>query len=672
MWSRGVIVAIGVCLTFGCSSGKDGKHDKDQPKPKPKPGKPVADPTGVDKPGNTTKTAPKKSDPLLARAKKLTQKFIIVDGHVDLPYRLIAGKIEHGKVMEDISKRTEKGDFDYPRAKAGGLNAPFMSIYIPAKHQKEGGAKKLADQLIDMVQGFPKQFPDKFAMAASVADVRAQFAKGLVSLPMGIENGAAIEKDLKNLAHFHKRGVRYITLTHSKDNAICDSSYDKTRTHKGLSAFGKTVVAEMNRLGIMVDISHVSDDTFHQVIELTKVPVIASHSSLRHFIPKFERNMSDDMVKKLAKNGGVIMINFGSGFIAEKAHKQYSKFRAAMAKFGAEMAKLKLSKAELAKRRKAFFVEYKKKSTAKQHFASVSDVADHIERVVKIAGIDHVGLGSDFDGVGDSLPTGLKDASHYPNLIAELLRRKFSERDIGKLCGENVLRVWKAVEDFATPSGTKVKGASNLNSLDKPKGGDKVARAKLRAAVSRVLSAKGGTAIFSKRTLDGRVSGRSLESAIDSIKATKHLDKSQKRAGATRTGTGQPGTSDGVRKASGKVTKKIRGMVRIGAVKGTDDSKNLTPAVVRRTISGRYVHGIRRCYERVLQRDPAAGGNITLRFTVAESGRVRRGKVSGALNADHNACIRKRMYGWRFARPKDQEGDATDAMFRVSVKLVVK
>ncbi len=368
-----------------------------------------------------------------AHAEALAQKYIIVDGHVDIPYRLL-------EKDADISTETREGDFDYPRAKKGGLNAPFMSIYIPSKYE-EGGAYALANQLIDMVEGFQKKWPDKFAVARSVADVRQQFAKGLISLPMGMENGSPIEGKLENVKYFHDRGIRYITLTHGKNNHICDSSYDPERKWHGLSPFGREVVAEMNRVGIMIDVAHISDDTFFQVIELTKVPVIASHSSCRHFTPGFERNMSDEMIQKLAAKGGVIMINFGSGFISaavrEKEDQARKTFMALL-----EEKKLAFDSEEARALRK----EMEGKFTA---YADVTDVADHIDHAVKLVGIDHVGLGSDFDGVGDSLPTGLKDVSYYPNLLFQLLKRGYTDADIEKLCGGNVLRVWSAVETYA-------------------------------------------------------------------------------------------------------------------------------------------------------------------------------------------------------------------------------
>lgn len=365
------------------------------------------------------------------KANRLVHEFIIVDTHVDVPYRL-------QEKMADISQRTEDGDFDYPRAKAGGLDAPFMSIYVPAEYEKKGGAKKLADQLIDMVEKFKKDSPDKFAVAKSVADVQAQFAKGLISLPMGMENGSPIEGKLENLRHFYDRGIRYITLAHSKSNHISDSSYDPNRRWNGLSPFGCEVVAEMNRLGMMIDISHVSDSTFYQVMRLSQAPVIASHSSCRHFTPGWERNMDDEMIKALAKNGGVININFGSSFLNDSVRQAEDK----MWKY-IQTNKINpnsdAGKASLKKFRIENNIGY----------ADIADVIAHIAHVVKLVGVDHVGFGSDFDGVGDSLPAGLKSVADYPNIIYELLRKGYSDTDIQKICSGNLLRVWAEVERVA-------------------------------------------------------------------------------------------------------------------------------------------------------------------------------------------------------------------------------
>ena len=366
---------------------------------------------------------------------EISKKYIITDGHIDVPYRLESE-------FENVAEHTAHGDLDFPRAVAGGLDAPFMSIYIPASLEKTGGSKALADKLITMVENIANEAPEKFELAYSTAEVEENFAKGIISLPMGMENGSPIEGDLANLKHFYDRGIRYITLTHSKANHISDSSYDEARPAGGLTDFGKTLVAEMNNIGVMVDVSHISDDAFNDVMAISKVPVIASHSSARHFTPGFERNMSDDMIKTLAKNGGVIQINFGSSFINQEAI-EYGKIRkAAIKSFSAEN-NVEAKSDEV----KAFKVAYKIKHP--YPFASLSDVLDHYDHVVKLVGIDYVGIGSDYDGVGDSLPSNLKDVSSYPNLIEGLLKRGYSESDIAKILSGNVMRVWKAAESYA-------------------------------------------------------------------------------------------------------------------------------------------------------------------------------------------------------------------------------
>jgi len=377
----------------------------------------------------------------LEAARKMAQEFIMVDGHVDLPYRMKVGGFTLQREMLDVSVRTDGGNFDYPRAKEGGLDAPFMSIYIPASYQEKGGAKVFADSLIKMTERIADSWPDKFAMAYSPADIKRNFEQGLISLPLGMENGAPLEDDISNVKYYYDQGIRYITLTHGKDNLIGDSSYDDAETHGGLSEFGKEVVREMNRVGIMVDISHVSDNTFYDVMDITQVPVIASHSSARKFTPGFERNMDDDMIKKLAENNGVIMINFGGSFIDGDYQQRTSEVREHIVNW---LAENNLSRND--PEAQAYISEYNAKHNP---FPDVSKVADHIDHVVAIAGIEVVGLGSDYDGVGDSLPTGLKDVSMYPNLIAELLKRGYKKSDIEKICSGNIFRVWKAVEDHS-------------------------------------------------------------------------------------------------------------------------------------------------------------------------------------------------------------------------------
>lgn len=376
---------------------------------------------------------------LRKKADKLAHRYIIADGHVDLPYRLRVQNFRLVKELMGIPIQSEEGDFDYVRAKQGGLDAPFMSIYIPSSYQQTGGAKVFADSLIDMVWGIAAAHPERFAVAVSPAEVERHFRKGIISLPMGMENGAPIEQELSNIAYFHQRGIRYITLTHATDNFICDSSYDTTRTWNGLSPMGREVIREMNRVGIMVDISHVSDSAFYQALRVTRVPVIASHSSARYFTPGFERNMDDEMLKALAANGGVIMINFGSTFLDSEVARQSDGLRARLME---RLDSLGLGWRDPAA--KPVIEDFRRENP--RLYSDVAMVANHIDHVRRVAGIDYIGLGSDYDGVGDSLPTGLKDVSQYPNLIYELLKRGYSRRDIAKICYKNLWRVWKAAE----------------------------------------------------------------------------------------------------------------------------------------------------------------------------------------------------------------------------------
>lgn len=342
----------------------------------------------------------------------LAKKLTIVDMHIDTPYRLWRQNL-NGDEIDDISKRTLKGDFDYPRAVSGGLNVPFFSIYTPASTQIDSTSHEMAVSLISMIEDIVTLHSDKFFIVKSTSDIELLDRERL-GIAFGMENGAPIQGDLSRVQFYHDKGIRYITLTHSKSNHISDSSYDENHQWEGgLSSFGKELIREMNKVGIMVDISHVSDKAFYESIEISEVPVIASHSSLRHFTPGFERNVSDDMLIKLASKGGVISINFGSSFLTKKA------------------------------------LEYRRNREGPYPFADVTDVVDHIDRVVNLVGIDHVGIGSDYDGVGDTLPSNLKDVSTFPNLISELLTRGYTEEDIEKILSGNIIRVWKEVEDFA-------------------------------------------------------------------------------------------------------------------------------------------------------------------------------------------------------------------------------
>ena len=377
--------------------------------------------------------APEEPVDMAALANEIAQNSIVIDTHIDVPYRIV-------EEWEDVSVATAGGDFDYPRAKAGGLNAPFMSIYTPAGLEAEGRSKEVAEGLIDLVNRIVNESPDKFAIALSPADVESQFAAGLISLPMGMENGSPIEADIANVQHFYDRGIRYITLAHGLSNHISDSSYDDNKQWDGLSEFGVEVVKEMNRVGIMVDISHVSDGAFWDVMEIVTVPAIASHSSARHFTPGFERNMADDMIVRLAENGGVIMINYGSSFLTQDAQDYGGNKREAMTAY------LEENGLEFSEETSAAFDAIYDATVGTYPYATLDQTLDHFDHVRDLVGVDHVGIGSDYDGVGDSLPIGLKDVSSYPTLVEGLLGRGYSETDVKKILGGNLLRVWREVE----------------------------------------------------------------------------------------------------------------------------------------------------------------------------------------------------------------------------------
>ncbi len=379
-------------------------------------------------------------------AHRLAQEHLIIDGHIDVPYRM-------STYTEDISQETVGGDFDHPKAMAGGLNAPFMSIYIPSSRQDiPGSAKLLADSLIDMVEGFVAHAPDKFAIATRSSDLAEHKEAGLVSLPMGLENGAPVE-NVEDLEHYYERGIRYITLTHARDNHICDSSYDSTRTWGGLSPFGEEIVDHMNRLGIMVDISHLTDSTIAQVLRRSVAPVIASHSSARHFTPGWERNISDDLIQATAAKGGVIMVSFGSSFVRGEYLGQNQALSAAIDAY------LEENNIDPDSEEGFLYREQQRKSNP---IGTLADLVDHIDHIVDLVGVDHVGLGSDYDGV-TGLPEGLEDVSTYPNLIADLLRRGYSDEDIAKILGGNALRVWQQVEEVAANYAPRTNSETNVD-----------------------------------------------------------------------------------------------------------------------------------------------------------------------------------------------------------------
>ncbi len=371
------------------------------------------------------------------RASEIAHRYVIVDTHIDAPYRL-------EEDWEDLTGRAERGDFDYHRAKEGGLDGAFMSIYTPAELEWAGPGRAFshAEKMIDHVEDLIRRAPDKFVLATSPQDVLAAHRAGRIALAMGMENGAPIEGRLENLKHFYDRGIRYITLAHSKSNHLADSSYDTERPNGGLSDFGRKVVKEMNALGILVDLSHLSDEAASEILRISPVPPIASHSSARHFTPGFERNLSDRLIRSIARHNGVIMINFGSAFLTHAANEYGKTQREAYDAWLKESGEK-----DTPETKEAFERRYRAEHP--YPYATVEDVVRHINHIVGIAGVPYVGIGSDFDGVGDSLPTGLKDVSMYPNLVAALLKEGYSEPEIEQILGGNFLRVWRIAEHYA-------------------------------------------------------------------------------------------------------------------------------------------------------------------------------------------------------------------------------
>lgn len=376
-----------------------------------------------------------KTDSLLyKKAEQLCQNFILIDTHIDLPDWLYDEWFD----VTQISK----GEVDYPRAIAGGLNLPFMSIYTSPSLEGTGKSKIKADSMISLVHKMVKRWPEKFVFINSTSEIHKNLDNNKILLTMGMENGSPIENDINNLVEFYNDGVRYITLAHYKWNHICDSANDPERKWNGLSPFGEEVVKEMNRLGMMVDISHVSDSTFYDVIRLSKAPVIASHSCCRFFTPGYERNMSDEMIKALSQHGGVIQVAFASFFLRNDIYQQYTN--------GEERIKKYLKDNNIKSGTDSAW-QYESNYWRENPLsaATVQDVANHIDHIKNLVGINYVGIGSDFDGTGSLLPVGLEDVSKYPNLVFELLKRGYSDNDVQKILGGNLLRVWKQVEEVS-------------------------------------------------------------------------------------------------------------------------------------------------------------------------------------------------------------------------------
>jgi membrane dipeptidase len=380
-------------------------------------------------------------DDFAARAAKLHREAIVVDTHLDAPDQL-------AEKWGDVAKQGATDHFDIPRAVRGGYTAPFFSIYVAASYADNGAARR-ALELIDLTHRVVDDHPKDMMLAASVADIRAAKKATKIGVLMGIEGGHAIEDSMAVLREMYRAGVRYMTLTHTNTNHWADSSgpfyepdFDpkKSVVHNGLSDFGVNVVKEMNRLGMIVDISHVSDATVDSVLKVSRAPVMASHSSCRA-IADMPRNLTDDQIKRIVAKGGMININFGSVFLDQKAYDAMKAKQAQFRKAWAEIQqKYKNDPKKAGEERRALF-----KSAGAPYRTQWTTVIQHIEHVIKIAGEDAVGLGTDYDGVGD-VPIGLDDVSMLPKITEELLRRGHSETRVKKVLGENFLAFFARVE----------------------------------------------------------------------------------------------------------------------------------------------------------------------------------------------------------------------------------
>jgi membrane dipeptidase len=393
----------------------------------------------------STRQQPEAPGSVSAKARAIHDSAIVVDTHADTTQRLLDENF-------DLAGNTpiSVGHWDLGKARAGNLGAEFFSIWVEPKYAAHYAQR--ANDLIDSVYEQAVRHPDQMLMAFSVADIRRARTgepKRVAAL-LGIEGGHAIENDIRLLRNFYRLGVRYMTLTWSNTNEWADSSGDiddpKVPHHNGLTGFGKEVVREMNRLGMMVDISHVSDKTFWDTIEVSQAPVIASHSSARA-LTNHPRNMTDDMLRAVAKNGGVVMVNFFSAFVDEDFRKQY----AAMARQRDEALKQVAEKYKDAGAATRYAEQEKaaRQWTDKVPRPALKSLIDHIDHIAKVAGIDHVGLGSDFDGVSGATPQGIDSVADLPKITQALLDRGYTAEQIKKVLGENLLRVFAQVENKA-------------------------------------------------------------------------------------------------------------------------------------------------------------------------------------------------------------------------------
>jgi len=387
------------------------------------------------------------ADEIADRARKLHFSSIVLDTHADTPQRFF---FQHF----DLGHRDAEGHIDIPRMREGGLNAIFFSIWCNA-NMTGAPATKRAFDLINETREQVRKHPEDLVLATTADEIRRAHSKGKIAVLMGVEGGHMMNNDLNNLRKFASLGVRYMTLTHTNDFDWAGSSGDSAK-HIGLTAFGKDVVLEMNKLGVMVDISHVSDKTFWDTLEVSKAPMIASHSYCRA-ICDAPRNMTDDMIKALAAKGGVIQINYHSGFLSQAYRDASNKSEELKSRVAA--ADKAAGEDEAASIRDGEKIAHQMIAEGKLPQVEWEAIVDHIDHAVKLVGADHVGLGSDFDG--SVMPHGMEDCSKLPKLTEAMLRRGYSEDDIHKILGGNTLRVMEAAERVSKQLAEKAQHVSN-------------------------------------------------------------------------------------------------------------------------------------------------------------------------------------------------------------------
>ena len=421
------------------------------------------------RPSTKTQTPAAQASPKQARDEKLwrralalQKRAIVVDGHNDIPTIMADEDYDIG-----VSS-TGKYHTDIARLKKGGMTGEFFSIYVDRQYATpewvaknyttQGGSARRALDLIDVSYRMIEKYPRDLMLATSTADIRRAKKEGKIGVLFGIEGGHAIENSLPALREFYRLGVRYMTLTHNNTNEWADACCDAPR-HGGLSDFGKEVVAEMNRLGMLVDVSHVSDETMSDVLDVSKAPVIASHSSARVF-SNHKRNVPDELLKRIAQNGGVVMVNFYPAFLDEKVRVAGNERDERL------KAQRDALRAQFKDDPKRLDEELKRLNDANPiPNTTLSMLIEHIEHIAKVAGIDHVGLGSDFDGV-PNLPEGIDDVGDLPNITYELLRRGHSDEEVLKILGGNFMRVFAEAERVAAVERRKISGEGSLRRLN--------------------------------------------------------------------------------------------------------------------------------------------------------------------------------------------------------------